>query len=239
MLDSRISGSNPAEEAYNAALYEGMIEDIMAYRTRIDELEHKANHDGLTGFLNKDAWRTQLQGRIDSANDGDFGVIFIDFTRFKLANDTIGHETVDNLLTNFAKQLDATLHTPGNTDQEKNPESQDFFGYGRLSQRKEVDDQKHVTGRQGGDEFVILCDLTSPNELTAEEKIKAIEARVYGAFTDFMANQPAEVQNVGIDLAMGGAVWHQGTDASAILKQADQAMYENKRTQYPDGEAPR
>jgi diguanylate cyclase (GGDEF)-like protein len=75
----------------------------------VDELHHKANHDGLTGLLNRVGFRQ----RIDSAlarvgsDGGQVGLLFVDLNGFKLVNDLHGHEAGDELIRQAAARLSA------------------------------------------------------------------------------------------------------------------------------------
>ncbi len=91
--------------------------------------EHLANHDALTGLPN----RTGLMDHLDRAlkemdrDNTSLGVLFLDLNRFKVVNDTMGHEAGDVLLREVAQ---------------------------RLAQAVRASD---VVARFGGDEFVAVC----------------------------------------------------------------------------------
>ncbi len=95
------------------------------------KLHHEAFHDGLTQLAN----RTLLAERLDLAlmrarrqEDYRFAVLFIDLDRFKVINDSLGHQIGDQLLIALARLLEAEV--------------------------RETD----LVARLGGDEFVILLD---------------------------------------------------------------------------------
>lgn len=77
------------------------------------KLEYQAMHDSLTGLPN----RILLDDRIRQAiaNSGRyhkfFAVLFIDLDRFKLVNDSLGHEFGDKLLKAIAKRLSSLIRT--------------------------------------------------------------------------------------------------------------------------------
>lgn len=89
-------------------------------------LSHLADHDALTGLPNRRA----LDQRIDASGDGraGLGMVYLDIDSFKAINDTLGHETGDELLRQIAQRL-STATRAGD-----------------------------LVGRLGGDEFVIIAD---------------------------------------------------------------------------------
>ncbi len=110
----------------------GDLEEEISDRKKIEEqLRHSALHDALTNFPN----RTFLMGRIETAlrrlqreKNYLFAVLFIDLDRFKVINDSLGHQVGDQLLV-------AITHK--------------FASIVRVSD---------TVARLGGDEFVILLD---------------------------------------------------------------------------------
>jgi diguanylate cyclase (GGDEF)-like protein/PAS domain S-box-containing protein len=117
---------------------EGLVvssRDVTETRRAEESIRHMALHDPLTGLAN----RSVVQSRIDQAvkqsrRDDHIGaVMFLDLDRFKLINDTFGHQRGDLLLRAVAQRLETCVRT---TD---------------------------TLGRHGGDEFVILLQrITAP-----------------------------------------------------------------------------
>lgn len=68
------------------------------------ELEHAARHDFLTGLGNRAFFRERLAEQLARAAP-DCGVMLIDLDRFKLVNDTFGHNAGDELLRQIAGRL--------------------------------------------------------------------------------------------------------------------------------------
>lgn len=66
-------------------------------------VEHGATHDALTGLLN----RTLMQRRLSEtlAEGQPCAFFFLDLDRFKQVNDTMGHQSGDALLQQFARRL--------------------------------------------------------------------------------------------------------------------------------------
>lgn len=92
------------------------------------ELKYKATHDSLTGLANRVQFLDKLKLAIKSSeqNHTSFAVLFIDFDRFKLVNDSLSHQIGDELLQKAAVRLSSAMN-PSDT-----------------------------LARLGGDEFVVL-----------------------------------------------------------------------------------
>jgi diguanylate cyclase (GGDEF)-like protein len=75
----------------------------------VDELQHNASHDGLTGLLNLVGFRHHIDRALTDVSPGHdhVGLLFIDLNGFKLVNDTFGHEGGDELLRQAATRLRA------------------------------------------------------------------------------------------------------------------------------------
>ena len=125
----------------------GSMTDITERKQAEEQLIYDALHDALTGLPN----RTLFVDRLDHAADREnrnkgalFAVLFLDVDRFKVLNDSLGHETGDKLLISVSERLVKSLR-PGDT-----------------------------FARIGGDEFAVLLeDLKSREEaLIIAERIQ-------------------------------------------------------------------
>lgn len=74
------------------------IQNKLYYESRHDYLTNLPNRRLLLEFL------TNILGQQDKQSS-DFAVLFLDLNKFKLINDTFGHETGDHVLIIFAKRL--------------------------------------------------------------------------------------------------------------------------------------
>jgi diguanylate cyclase (GGDEF)-like protein/PAS domain S-box-containing protein len=110
--------------------FKGVIRDITERKRIEQELNHMATHDALTGLPNRLMFSQLLDHAIQSAhrNKRQLAVLFIDLDRFKIINDSLGHDAGDQLLEEIALRFRQTL--------------------------RNVD----VVGRLGGDEFIILIE---------------------------------------------------------------------------------
>ncbi|MBR0684732.1 GAF domain-containing protein [Bradyrhizobium manausense] len=100
-------------------------------KNKADErIEYLASHDSLTNLPNRETFNSLLRQAIGTAQRGDhsFAVLFIDLDRFKVINDSLGHEAGDLLLLEVAARLRNALRA------------------------------SDVVARLGGDEFVVILD---------------------------------------------------------------------------------
>ncbi|WP_338508821.1 EAL domain-containing protein [Pseudomonas poae] len=156
------------------------------------ELTHLALHDMLTGLPN----RTLLADRITQAmqavreQGGCFALMFIDLDGFKPVNDAFGHHLGDLLLREVGQRLREDLR------------SQDTLA------------------RIGGDEFVLLVQLTQPQDALglAERQVVLINQAFQVAEHDLKISA-----SVGIALFPGN-----GSTPQELLMNADAAMYHAK-----------
>jgi diguanylate cyclase (GGDEF)-like protein len=113
----------------------------------VDKLRHKANHDALTGLLNRVGFRHHIDRILDPAHGGSAraGLLFVDLDEFKQVNDAYGHDAGDELIRKAAHRLEMTARAGD--------------GVARL----------------GGDEFaIILADVGEADQLrAAENRVRA------------------------------------------------------------------
>jgi len=106
-------------------------QDVTARRDAEAKLQHIAYHDSLTSLANRVRFGECLAEAIDRARADQryrYAVMYLDFDRFKLINDTLGHHAGDQFLSLVARRI-----------------------------RGHVRPQDTV-GRLGGDEFAILVE---------------------------------------------------------------------------------
>ncbi len=81
--------------------------DVTDRRRREDSIWHLAQHDGLTGLLNRESFRNRLAGMLPVTGDEGLALHFIDLDRFKPVNDRHGHGVGDRALAAVADRLRA------------------------------------------------------------------------------------------------------------------------------------
>ena len=127
----------------------GAQRELQTTRSRVEELRAKAETDALTGIRNRAAYDEIVAehwgDRVTGASKAPIGLILGDVDRFKLVNDTYGHQAGDEVLKHVARSL------------EKNC-------------RQETD----VACRYGGEEFVVIVSGASKDEFkTVAERLRS------------------------------------------------------------------
>ncbi len=99
------------EDEAQPAYFLSQIEDITARRRYESELEHMADHDPLTGLLNRRAYERHLEEHLTVGEryGHDGAVLVLDLDDFKQVNDTLGHSAGDQLIVRVASALSARL----------------------------------------------------------------------------------------------------------------------------------
>lgn len=156
------------------------------------ELTHLALHDMLTGLPNRTLLADRIQQAMQAVKEqgGCFALMFIDLDGFKPVNDAFGHHMGDQLLR-------------------------------EVGQRLREDLRSHDTlARIGGDEFVLLVQLTQPDDALglAERQVVLINRAFQVAEHELKISA-----SVGIAMCPGN-----GNSPQELLMNADAAMYHAK-----------
>jgi diguanylate cyclase (GGDEF)-like protein/PAS domain S-box-containing protein len=90
---------------------QGVMFDITERKALEEQLEQQALHDSLTGLPNRVLFWDRLQHALARAQRrrGKLAVLFLDLDNFKLINDSLGHNTGDELLVEVSKRLRTSL----------------------------------------------------------------------------------------------------------------------------------
>ena len=94
-----------------AASMVGVVQDITERKTAEERIQYLAYYDALTGLPNRALFADRLQHAVIDADRRErlVGVMFLDVDRFKDVNDSLGHETGDQLLKAVAERLTAVV----------------------------------------------------------------------------------------------------------------------------------
>jgi diguanylate cyclase (GGDEF)-like protein/PAS domain S-box-containing protein len=138
------------DETGKALRIAGSMTDITERKMTEEKLAHDALHDSLTGLPNRKRLMSRLTRsleRLQKSPDHPFAVYFVDLDRFKIVNDTLGHQAGDDLLLRISERLELAVR-PGD-----------------------------MVARLGGDEFVIVVESIKSEQqlvLIAERILQAM-----------------------------------------------------------------
>lgn len=168
-----------------------ILELINMLRNKNSELEKLYVTDRLTQLYNRHKLDEVLENeRSRSRRFGrPFGVILLDVDNFKSVNDTYGHQAGDHVLTEIAKIL------------------------------KDNTRKTDVTGRWGGEEFLVIVPETTPESIRdlAEKLREAIAGYHFG-----IAGRKTS--------SFGVAVFRQHEQIKDLLARVDEALYRAKNS---------
>ena len=85
----------------------GVAREITELRRAEEELEHRANHDPLTGLANRACLLRALEDALAQAPAGQapFALLYLDLDGFKQVNDLGGHGAGDRVLRDIARRM--------------------------------------------------------------------------------------------------------------------------------------
>jgi len=143
----------PTVTPARAAGFIGTAEDVTQRRAWEEKITYQAQHDPLTGLVNRRRLVELLHEILDSRRsvDRQFAVLFCDLDGFKKINDTYGHEAGDRVLVEVARRM------------------------------RRVAREYDIVGRVSGDEFVlVLRNILTPvdAETAAIRQIDALRAPI-------------------------------------------------------------
>ncbi|MGE0806269.1 MAG: putative bifunctional diguanylate cyclase/phosphodiesterase [Burkholderiaceae bacterium] len=121
---------------HKADRVEAWVEDISARKESESRLQYLADHDTLTGLLNRRGFARYLEQAIVASRHRSVCFAYVDLDRFKLVNDLFGHAAGDQILLQLTTRMREIIKPP------------------------------HVPARVGGDEFVVILNDLDLNSAT-------------------------------------------------------------------------
>ncbi|MFH2140300.1 MAG: PAS domain S-box protein [Pseudomonadota bacterium] len=137
-------------EAGETVNYVAIFSDITERKHNEEEILGLAFYDALTQLPNRRLFMDRIQNAmVASVRNGDFGaLLFIDLDRFKVLNDTLGHDYGDLLLVEVAERIKRCV--------------------------REVD----TVARLGGDEFVVVVEGIGSHREEASHKAGLVAEKI-------------------------------------------------------------
>ncbi len=96
-------------EIYGDKLMLCIVHDITEQKRLELELEHAAQHDAMTGLLNRRQFYSITESQLPTQQQ--FSLLLVDTDRFKNINDVFGHLKGDEVLVSLARTLEACIRT--------------------------------------------------------------------------------------------------------------------------------
>ena len=115
-----------------------VLKDVTRERQHAAQLSHQAQHDALTGLVNRREFEQRLSRALTSAAELDrtHAVLYLDLDRFKEVNDSCGHAAGDELLREISGLFQRSLR------------------------------ERDTLARLGGDEFAVLLENCVSDDAT-------------------------------------------------------------------------
>lgn len=133
----------PVKENNVITHFVGVFNDVTEKKQSEERLIKLANYDVLTGVANRYMYNRSLKDYIEEANikNEQMAILILDLDRFKMINDTLGHNIGDHLLQSVTQRLKGCLRN------------------------------EEIIARLGGDEFALLVSFEkSRDEVSAVAK---------------------------------------------------------------------
>ncbi|WP_321284464.1 GGDEF domain-containing protein [uncultured Vibrio sp.] len=178
------------------------IHDFSTIQEFVEDLRSKVITDPLTNLFNRRHLNILLEKQSQAIfNSNCMGVAYIDLNKFKSINDSFGHGTGDLLLKEVSRRLTESLCS------------------------------NDICFRLGGDEFLVLFNLTKHHDKTSESKSIANKL-------DKLISTPVYIGTLGHEITISANIGisiypDDSSSLSTLIDLADKAMYRAKIANEP------
>ena len=181
----------------------GTMMDISERKRTEEQMAFGAYHDELTGLPSRAMFDELLQLSIERASHhaASVAVVVVDVDDFRLVNDSLGHPTGDELLKMVADHL------------------------------REAARETDLVARRGGDRFLLLlADLPGGDPSDVETAMIRVESMAQRIQSSMSAPFTLAGTELYLSVSIGISVYpHDAEDAGSLLRNAEAAMYEDKK----------
>ena len=176
-----------------------LVDELSSANRRLEEFAYT---DPLTGLTNRRWFREQAEKALERCHRHDkrLAILLIDLDNFKEVNDTLGHETGDEILVVVAKRLKSALR-----------------------QSDALSLTTEDTARYGGDEFILLLE----DIVSVDDVVKATERILQEVNEPIVLNQHSFNPgcSIGVSIFPDDAL-----SMANLIRQADVALYQAKQS---------
>jgi len=181
----------------------GVIMDISDRKRAEEQGSVSVYHDDLTGLPSRAMFEELLDLSVARArrHDGSVAVLSVDLNEFRLVNDSLGHQAGDALLVAVADRLrDATRETD-------------------------------LVARRGGDQFLLLLADLDRDDGAIDSAVMRAQGVAQRIQSSLEAPFPVAGTEVYVAASIGISMFpSDAADAVSLLRNAETAMYEAKRS---------
>ena len=211
LTGQRLNGETfPAEITVSETHFTGtrqmiaIVRDITERKNTQDRLAYMASYDSLTGLPNRILFRDRLGLAMERAKrtGRPLALMFLDLDRFKVVNDSLGHEVGDLLLRHVADTLGRSVR-------------------GFDSVARWTEDGSVTVSRLGGDEFTVIVE-----SIGSADDAAAIARRILKALVEPFITGNNEIY---ISASLGISLYpNDDIDLDGLVRHTDMAMYRSK-----------
>lgn len=202
----REHGEVATDAAGHATAIRATVQDVSDLRNAEERIRYLASYDALTGLSNRESFRQRVGEAMqhNQRHGRMLAVLLLDLDNFKRINDTLGHNSGDQLLHAIGERVAGVIR------------GSDLLRAQILARHGDE------LARMGGDEFCILL-----SEIKHADDATRVAKRVLEALAKpFVADGVETFITASIGIAVHPT---DGANVDDLLKNADSAMFHAKR----------